>query len=82
MQLISLHTFSLAKYVHHCLVSMHHSNGNPVAILHHDTTFENVEHQGGIVNFNLLRDNGEYIGYSEVIIVKNSTKVHLFTFTY
>lgn len=68
MALISKHTFLLAKYVHHNLLLMHHFNENPVAILYHDTNFENDECQGGIVNFNLLRPNGKYIGYSEVII--------------
>lgn len=68
MELISTHTFSLAKYVHHSLLLMHHSNGNPIAVLYHDTNFENKNYQGAIVNFNLLRANGQYIGYSEVCI--------------
>lgn len=65
--LISRHTFSLAQYVYRNLLIMHHSSGNPIAVLYHDTVFDNPAHQGGIVNFNLLRPNGNYIGYSEVI---------------
>lgn len=44
-----------------------HPNGKPVAILYHVSDFENIDMQGGIINFNLLRANGENIGYSEVL---------------
>ncbi|XP_018567860.1 molybdenum cofactor sulfurase 3 isoform X2 [Anoplophora glabripennis] len=69
--LISQHTFSLAQYVYRNLLLMHHSNGNPVVVLYHDTVFSNRDHQGGIVNFNLLRPNGDFIGYSEVSHMSN-----------
>lgn len=65
-ELISKHTFELAKYVYRSLTTYHHSNGKPLAILYHDTDFSNEENQGAIVNFNLLRNTGEYIGYAEV----------------
>lgn len=71
MNLISQHTFSLAKYVFNQLLLLHHWNGQPVAILYHDTTFGDRKHQGGIVNFNLCRSNGQYIGYAEVILDSN-----------
>lgn len=71
---ISRHTFALAQYVYRSLLMLHHGNGNPVTILYHDTNFEDIKYQGGIVNFNLLRSTGEYVGYSEVsftlIIIK------------
>lgn len=79
MDLISKHVFNLAKFVYNEMFKMHHSNGNPVAVLYHDTMFDNVEHQGGIVNFNLLRDDGEYVGYSEVLHMANLFKIHLRT---
>lgn len=68
MDLVSKHVFNLAQYVYYKLLSLHHANGNPAVILYHDTIFESVDFQGGIVNFNLLRFNGEYIGYAEVTI--------------
>lgn len=73
--IISQHTFSLAQYVYRNLSVMHHFNAKPAVILYHDTIFENREHQGGIINFNLLRPNGDFIGYSEVrmsIILKKN----------
>lgn len=65
-QTIGKHTFELAKYVYRNLITLHHFNGKPVAVVYNDTQFANVKIQGGIVNFNLLRSDGEYIGYSEV----------------
>ncbi|XP_050504607.1 molybdenum cofactor sulfurase 3 isoform X2 [Diabrotica virgifera virgifera] len=77
--LISEHTFSLAQYVYKRLLTLHHSNGAPVAILYHDTTFVTSQHQGPIVNFNLVRCNGEHVGYSEVLHMANLHGIHLRT---
>nr|CAI5836654.1 unnamed protein product [Callosobruchus analis] len=77
--LISKHVFNLAQYTYRNLITMHHGNGQPVAELYHDTVFDNRSHQGGIVNFNLLRPNGEYIGYSEVLHMANLHHIHLRT---
>ncbi|ENN81165.1 hypothetical protein YQE_02429, partial [Dendroctonus ponderosae] len=71
--LISLHTFNVAKYTFANLMEMHHSNGTAVAELYHDTKFESVKTQGSIINFNLKRPNGNYVGYSEV---KFATVLH------
>ncbi|KAJ8966191.1 hypothetical protein NQ317_015411, partial [Molorchus minor] len=77
--IISQHTFSLAQYVYRNLLVLHHYNGSRAVILYQDTTFEDRNHQGGIINFNLLRPNGEYIGYSEVLQVANLHGIHLRT---
>ncbi|XP_074035485.1 molybdenum cofactor sulfurase isoform X2 [Leptinotarsa decemlineata] len=77
--IISKHTFSLARYVYRNLISLHHSNGKPVSILYHDTTFEDPNFQGGKVNFTLLRPNGEHVGYSEVLHMANLHGIHLRT---
>lgn len=69
MELVSKHVFSLAQYVFLNISTMHHFNGEPVAILYNDTNFHNEGIQGGILNFNLLRYNGEFIGYAEVSII-------------
>lgn len=68
MDMISIHTFSLAQYVFKTLASLHHSNGKPVVVLYHDSQFEDRGVQGGIVNFNLLRADGQYVGYAEVFL--------------
>lgn len=66
-EIIAKHTFELARYVYRNLITLHHFNGKPVAVVYNDTQFSDVKYQGGIVNFNLLRSDGEYVGYSEVI---------------
>ncbi|XP_068909223.1 molybdenum cofactor sulfurase isoform X2 [Tenebrio molitor] len=77
--LISKHTFSLAQYVYRNLLCLHHANGRPVVVLYHDTTFENLCDQGAIVNFNVLRDDGEHVGYAEVLHFANLYGIHLRT---
>lgn len=66
MDLISKHTFSLAQFVYRNLATLHHSNGKPVVVFYHDSAFNDITLQGGTVNFNLLRDDGEYVGNAEV----------------
>ncbi|KAG5864065.1 hypothetical protein JTB14_012991 [Gonioctena quinquepunctata] len=76
---ISKHTFSLAQYVYRHFLTLHHSNGNPAVLLYHDTTFEDPIFQGGKINFTLLRENGDHIGYSEVLQMANLHGIHLRT---
>ncbi|KAK5644280.1 hypothetical protein RI129_008125 [Pyrocoelia pectoralis] len=79
MDNISCHTFSLARYVYSNLKLLRHSNRKPVAVLYHDSDFDSINSQGGIVNFNLLRPSGEYVGYAEVLHIANLFKVCLRT---
>ena len=59
---------------------MKHPSGKPLCELYCKTDFENKAMQGPIINFNLLRANGDFVGYSEVRtgIVKWLRSVHLF----
>lgn len=64
---ISRHCFNLAKYLFNSLKKLKYANGQSVVKLYHDTDFQTIEEQGGIVNFNLLHDDGSFIGFAEVI---------------
>lgn len=64
--LVSKHTFTLSQYVYGQLSVLKHSNGQPLAELYHDFDYQSMKTQGGIVNFNLKRSNGDYVGYAEV----------------
>ena len=66
MDKISEHTFQLAKLAHDTLQSLIHHNSSPVVKLYCDTEFKDRRLQGAILSFNLLRSNGDYIGYNEV----------------
>ncbi|KAG7190809.1 hypothetical protein KM043_006879 [Ampulex compressa] len=79
MKNITNHVFALARILHHTLLTLHHSNGEPVVKLYSDTDYEDSALQGGIVTFNLMRSNGEYVGYMEVLNMAALFKIHLRT---
>lgn len=79
MDQISRHVFSLARTLHHSLLTLHHCNDKPVVKLYSDSDYENRSTQGGIVTFNLIRSNGEYVGYMEVVNMAALFKIHLRT---
>ncbi|XP_029165139.1 molybdenum cofactor sulfurase 1 isoform X2 [Nylanderia fulva] len=79
MDKISMHVFSLARVLYHSLLTLHHCNGEPVVKLYSDSDYEDHSTQGGIVTFNLIRSNGEYVGYMEVLNMAALFKIHLRT---
>ncbi|XP_058791416.1 molybdenum cofactor sulfurase 3 [Phymastichus coffea] len=79
MPKISLHVFSLARCLYKSLLMLHHQNGAPVVKLYSDTDYENIDIQGGVVTFNILRANEEYIGFMEVLNMAALHKIHLRT---
>ncbi|XP_011498068.1 PREDICTED: molybdenum cofactor sulfurase 3 [Ceratosolen solmsi marchali] len=79
MDLISSHVFALARYFYHLLLTLHHENGAPVTKIYADSDYEDKNLQGGIISFNVLRSNGEYVGYMEVLNMAALFKIHLRT---
>lgn len=67
MDTISSYTFYLSRNFYQRALSLHHFNNEPVFVIYADSTYNDLNTQGGIVNFNLIRANGEFIGYAEVI---------------
>ncbi|KAF9411629.1 hypothetical protein HW555_009632 [Spodoptera exigua] len=65
METISYHTYFLAKDLYLQLHDLKHTNGNKAAITYMDSNFSDIRKQGGIVTFNLLREDGSYIGFVE-----------------
>lgn len=65
IQRISSHTFRLAKYLFEELRKLKYRNREPVVELYTQSNYESVELQGGVVNFNVLHSDGNYVGYSE-----------------
>ena len=65
MEVISNHTFQLAKYLHHQLTSLKHVNGRKVIQIYTQSDFQDIKLQGGIVNFNILQRNGAILGFTE-----------------
>ncbi|XP_059046054.1 molybdenum cofactor sulfurase [Achroia grisella] len=65
METISHHTFNLAKDLYCQLGKLHHKNGDKAVVLYMDSDFTDIRKQGAIVTFNLMREDGTFIGYSE-----------------
>lgn len=79
MQNIMQHTFSLARYTYVMLSGMHHSNRSPVARIYSDNEFKAPDIQGPIINFNLLDENGDIVGYAKVDKLANLHAIYLRT---
>ncbi|KAL0269311.1 UNVERIFIED_CONTAM: hypothetical protein PYX00_007094 [Menopon gallinae] len=71
MKLISQHVFELARYAYNQMKALKHFNGENLIEFYADSDYTDISEQGGIVNFNLLRSNGQYIGYTEALHVAN-----------
>lgn len=68
MRVVSERTFALAAYLFDRMNGTLHGNGRPVFRTYADTAYRSGNEQGGVVNFNVLRANGEYVGYNEVSV--------------
>ncbi|XP_040840596.1 molybdenum cofactor sulfurase [Ochotona curzoniae] len=79
MENIKQHTFSLARYTYTALSSLRYPNGAPVVRLYTDTEFSSPEVQGPIINFNVLDDRGNVVGYSQVDKMACLHNIHLRT---
>ncbi|XP_021566797.1 molybdenum cofactor sulfurase [Carlito syrichta] len=79
MEEIQQHTFGLAQYTHAALTSLRYPNGAPVVRIYGDSEFSSPEVQGPVINFNVLDDRGDVIGYSQVDKMASLYNIHLRT---
>uniref|UniRef100_A0ABM5GQW4 Molybdenum cofactor sulfurase n=1 Tax=Pogona vitticeps TaxID=103695 RepID=A0ABM5GQW4_9SAUR len=79
MENIKQHTFALAHYTYRILSSLKYANGVPVAQIYSDTDFSSPDVQGPIINFNVLDENGDIVGYSQVDKLAGLYNIHLRT---
>ncbi|XP_031627507.1 molybdenum cofactor sulfurase 3-like [Contarinia nasturtii] len=79
MKRISQHSFNLAKYLYECLNELRYSNGRNVIHFYHDTDFKSIDNQGGIVNFNVLHEDGRFVGFSQVAYMAQLHNIYLRT---
>ncbi|KAJ1202758.1 hypothetical protein NDU88_006554, partial [Pleurodeles waltl] len=64
MKNIQEHTFALVCYTFSALSTLRYANGAPVVQMYSKAEFKNADMQGPIINFNMLDENGDTIGYS------------------
>lgn len=76
MSFISSKVFSLSSYAYRALTMIKHANGAPIAVVYCHDNYKNRYTQGPIVNFNLLRPDGAYVGYAEAEKIAELYDVH------
>ncbi|KAM9198824.1 molybdenum cofactor sulfurase [Mergus octosetaceus] len=79
MEKIKQHTFALAHYTYNVLSTLKYANGAPVVRIYSETDFSNPDVQGPIINFNVLDENGEVIGFSQVEKMASLHNIHVRT---
>ncbi|XP_058828301.1 molybdenum cofactor sulfurase 1-like [Topomyia yanbarensis] len=79
MERVSKHVFNLAKYCYRKLGSLKHANGLKAIRFYMDSEFSSGQHQGGIVNFNVLREDGSYVGFAEFAQVAERAGIYVRT---
>lgn len=71
MNRISRHCFNLCQYLFKALQHMQYTNGRKVVKLYQDTDFSSIERQGGVISFNIMHDDGSYVGFAEINCMAN-----------
>ncbi|XP_054847805.1 molybdenum cofactor sulfurase [Eublepharis macularius] len=79
MENIKQHTFALAQYTYTVLSTLTYANGARVVRIYNDTNFSNPDVQGPIINFNVLDENGEIVGFSQVDRLAGLYNIHVRT---
>ncbi|XP_029711379.1 molybdenum cofactor sulfurase 2 [Aedes albopictus] len=79
MERISKHVFNLAKYCYRRLATLQHANGKKAILFYTDTRYETRDRQGGIVTFNVLKDDGSHLGFSEFAKVAAQHQIYVRT---
>ncbi|XP_068418879.1 molybdenum cofactor sulfurase [Eschrichtius robustus] len=79
MENIRQHTFTLAQYTYAALSTLRYPNGAPVVQIYSDSEFSSPEVQGPVISFNVLDDNGNIIGYSQVDKMASLHNIHVRT---
>ncbi|EMP36600.1 Molybdenum cofactor sulfurase, partial [Chelonia mydas] len=79
MENIKYHTFALSRYTYTVLSTLKYANGAPIVRIYSDSDFSSPDVQGPIINFNVLDENGDVIGYSQVDKIASLYNIHIRT---
>ncbi|XP_067425987.1 molybdenum cofactor sulfurase [Emydura macquarii macquarii] len=79
MENIKHHTFALSRYTYTVLSTLKYANGAPIVRIYSDADFSSPDVQGPIINFNVLDENGDIIGYSQVDKIASLYNIHVRT---
>jgi len=76
---ISNHVFSLWDHAYREMLTMRHSNEQPLVEFYGKHETHDPDQQGPIINFNLLKPDGTYFGYYDVSELAAQNNIHLRT---
>lgn len=76
---INRHVWTLTEYLYDQLSRLRHTNGKPVVEIYGKHSLHDRSKQGGIVSFNVLRANGQHVGYYEIQQSSAKKSIHLRT---
>ncbi|KAM7349739.1 molybdenum cofactor sulfurase [Cochliomyia hominivorax] len=79
MQRISKHVYLLAKYGYEQLSILRHANGKPLMKFYNHNGYEDSKYQGGVITFNILHDDGAFVGFAEVACLAAVFNIHIRT---
>ncbi|KAI9589359.1 molybdenum cofactor sulfurase 3 [Glossina fuscipes] len=79
MERISSYVFQLARYCHDQLSTLRYNNGNSVVEFYNHNGYHSRSQQGGIVTFNILHEDGSYVGFAEVACLASVYNIHIRT---
>lgn len=66
MENVSIHTFQLGQLLYQSMCKLKHANGQNLVEIYSHTDFSDRQRQGAIITFNLIKDTGDWIGYTHV----------------
>ncbi|ORX80749.1 PLP-dependent transferase [Basidiobolus meristosporus CBS 931.73] len=77
---ITQHVNSLVAYMYLQMSALKHWNGSPVcAIFCNGDHYGDPTKQGPIINFNLMRPSGDWVGYTEIERLATASSIHVRT---
>lgn len=79
MQRISKYVYQLAKYGYQKLAALKHPNGQCLVKFYNHNGYDDIEYQGGIVTFNVLHEDGAFVGFAEIACLSAVYNIQLRT---
>jgi molybdenum cofactor sulfurtransferase len=74
---IQSHVWNMTVRLYKRLIRLKHSSGLPLCEVYGNHVAGKMELQGGVVAFNIIRNNGSFFGYSNVVKEASEANFHL-----
>ncbi|CAG8566047.1 15232_t:CDS:10, partial [Acaulospora morrowiae] len=71
------HVTSLITYLSRKMISFHHWNDLPVCVIYSDRDFSDNTQQGPVLNFNVRRADGSWVGFNELEELASVNQIYI-----